>query len=112
MRELIVVFGLLAFFFYAYGIYAIEQVYNWLYFVYLALFGISFYSLVYSITSLRLDVADAVSLPPIIRRSAVGFSLFVAILFSLIWIRGLVELVEAKQRVEFAFQSTSLIYRL
>ena len=99
-KRQIVVLGLLGYLFYAYGIYAIEQIYNSLYFLYLALFGLSFYSLIYGAASLRSEIVRQVSLPDLVRKLAVGFSLFIAIFFSLIWILALVPLLQSGERIE------------
>lgn len=102
-KEQVVILGLLGYLFYAYGIYAIEQVYNSLYFIYLALFGLSFYSMIYGVASIRPEVARRVALPDRMRKVAAGFSFFIAILFSLLWIITLVPLLQRGDRVEHFF---------
>lgn len=99
----IAILGILGYLFYAYGIYAIERVYNILYFLYLAIFGLSFYSIVYGVASIRREILQVVELGDRIRKISTGFSLFVAILFSILWIVMLVPLIQAGQRIEFFY---------
>jgi hypothetical protein len=102
-KKQIAILGILGYLFYAYGIYAIERVYNALYFLYLAIFGLSFYSIVYAVASIRPETLQEVELRDLIRKISLGFSLFVAILFSILWIVMLVPLIQAGQRIEFTY---------
>jgi hypothetical protein len=102
-KKHIAILGLVGYLFYAYGIYAIEQVYNVLYFLYLAIFGLSFYSLIYAVASLRPEILQEVEVRGPTRTISVGFSLFIAILFSLLWIAMLVPLIQAGQKIEYTY---------
>ena len=102
-KKQITILGPLGYLFYAYGIYAIEQVYNVLYFLYLAIFGLSFYSLIYAVASIPTEILQAVEVPGPIRKISVGFSLFIAVLFSLLWIAMLVPLIQSGQRIEYKY---------
>jgi hypothetical protein len=102
-KNQIAILGLLGYLFYAYGIYAIEQVYNVLYFLYLAIFGLSFYSLIYAVASFRQEILQEVEVRGPIRKTSVGFSLFIAILFSLLWIAMLMPLIQSGQRIEYTY---------
>jgi hypothetical protein len=99
-RRHVVGVGILGYLFYAYGIYAIEQIYNYLYFVYLAIFGLSLYTIIYSLANLDPDKLNMVVLGERIRKVSVGFSLFVAVFFSLLWILMLVPLIERGEKIE------------
>jgi hypothetical protein len=99
-REQIVILGILGYIFYAYGIYAIEQVYNSLYFLYLALLGLSFYTLIYSVASIHRQLLLQVAVSDRVRRLGVGYSLFIAIFFSLIWVMQLVPLLQTGDRID------------
>ena len=99
----IVILGLLGFYFYAYGIYAIERVYNLLYFAYLAIFGLAFWGLVYGLASLRRDVLEKVSLPNLLRRVSVGFSLLMPLIFYPLWIGRLLPLLRTGTKIEFLY---------
>ena len=76
---------------------------NVLYFLYLAIFGLSFYSLIYAVASLRPEILQEVEVHGPIRTMSVGFSLFIAILFSLLWIVMLVPLIQAGQKIEYTY---------
>jgi hypothetical protein len=52
-RRQLTIIGIIGSLCYLYAIFSIEQVYNSLYLVYLALFSISFFSTIYAIVSLR-----------------------------------------------------------
>jgi len=99
----IILTGLTGYLFYAYGIYTIEQVYNGLYFVYMAVFGMAFYSVIISVASIRSDVLSRVRLSEFIRRLSSGFSLGTAALFSGLWIAMLIPLLREGNRIENLF---------
>jgi multisubunit Na+/H+ antiporter MnhF subunit len=88
-RSVIVIYGILGFLFYAYGIYAIEQVYTMLYPLYLGILGLSFYVLIYSLASLNFGTIEALKLPTAIRYGASGYGVFIAIMFNIISLLGL-----------------------
>ena len=48
-KKQIVILGILGYLFYAYGIYVIERGYNVLYYLYLAIFGLSFWLMAYGV---------------------------------------------------------------
>lgn len=102
-RKLIVIFGILSFFFYAYGIYAIEQIYTMLYPLYLSILALSFYILVYSMCSLKNSVAEKFELPTVIRYGSAGYGIFIALMFNFIWISQLIPLLQAGERIEYTF---------
>ena len=77
-----VIFGILGYLFYAYGIYVIERVYNILYYFYLAIFGLSYWFIVYAVASIRQEILRKVELSKLIRNISAGFSLFVALVFN------------------------------
>ena len=83
-RKLIIIYGILGFFFYAYGIYSIEQVYTSLYPLYLTILACSFYVLIYSMSSLDKLVIEELKLTPVIRYVAAGYGIFIALMFNFI----------------------------
>lgn len=99
----IIQFGLLGFFFYAYGIYAIEQVYTALYPLYLALLALSFYGLALGLASLRMPFWSRLSLPPWMRYVAAAYAIFIAIMFNVIWLGQLRPLIQNADRIEYTF---------
>lgn len=99
----IVVLGILGFYFYAYGIYVIERVYNPLYLVYMTIFGMSFYSLIYAIASLPKEIVANVALPDKMRKLSVGFSLLMPVVFYPLWISMLIPLMRSGEKIEFFY---------
>jgi len=99
----IIVLGIIAYLFYAYGIYVIEQFYNALYFLYMAIFGLSFYSIVYGVVNIRQDILQRVQLPRLMRNVSIGFLLFVPVLFFPLWISKLLPLIQTGQKIEATY---------
>lgn len=102
-RKAVVIFGILGFFFYAYGIYAIEQVYTALYLLYLAILALSFYALVYGLSSLNRSAIESLELSPAVRYGAAAYAVFIAVMFNFIWIARLIPLLRAGNRIEYTF---------
>ncbi len=103
LRSRTVVHGLIMFFFYAYGIYSIEQLYNWLYPFYLAIFGMSLFVLIYSIATVPRDAARALAVRPSVRIAGAAYGILIAVMFTTIWLVRLVPLIQAGNRIEFTF---------
>lgn len=102
-KKQIVILGLLGYLFYAYGIYVIERIYNMLYYLYLAIFGLSFWAIVYSTANLRPEILQKVQLPELMRKIAATFSLLVAVVFNVLWIIQLLPLVQSGEKIEFMY---------
>lgn len=96
-RKVVVSCGVLGFFFYAFGIYAIEQVYTPLYPLYLTILALSFYSLIYALASLKRDAIEQIKLPRSLLIGAAGYGFFIAVLFNVIWFGQLVPLPGGKR---------------
>lgn len=102
-RKAIICFGVLGFIFYAYGIYVIEQIYTSLYPLYLALFGMSLFSLIYGLVSIKSPPHKGLTLPAWLRIGSAGFAVFVAVIFNLIWLGQLLPLLRTADRIEYTF---------
>lgn len=102
-RKMAVIFGILGFFFYAYGIYAIEQIYTVLYPLYLAVLGLSFYALIFGLCSLHRPVVDGLQLTPALRYGAAGYGVFIAVMFNFIWVSQLIPLLRTGDRIEYTY---------
>jgi len=102
-RKLIIVHGILGFFFYAYGIYSIEQVYTSLYPLYLTILACSFYVLIFSISNVDKSTVKKLDISPIIRYIAAGYGIFVAVMFNFIWLSQLIPLLQSGERIEYTF---------
>jgi len=99
----IVVLGILGYLFYGYGIYVIERLYNILYFFYMAIFGLSFYGIIYGIASIRSKILQNVKLPKSIRLVSVGFLLLNPVIFYPLWISQLLPMLLSGQKIEFMY---------
>ncbi len=99
----LVIIGVIGSFFYLYAIFSIERVYTFAYYLYLAIFSLSFWSTVSSLTSLKSDLVRRLSAPPGIRWVSAMFSLFIAALFAILWISALAPLVTTGKKIEFFY---------
>jgi hypothetical protein len=99
----IVILGLVAYLWYAYGIYVIEQLYTVLYLLYMAIFGLSFYTMVYGVATIHPQTRQTVELPPPIRMGSVGFSLLSPVMFYPLWISALVPLMQSGRKLEHLY---------
>ncbi len=102
-KDYIIPFGILGYLFYAYGIYVIEQVYNPWYLAYLAIFGLSFWGLVFGIASIKLESIKNVSLPEGYRKVSMITSLSQPVIFCPLWILALIPLLSGGDRIESLF---------
>ncbi|MCD4845780.1 MAG: hypothetical protein K8R25_14965 [Methanosarcinales archaeon] len=98
-----VILGIVIYLFYGYGIYVIERFYNVLYFVYMAIFGLSFYSTIYSVANIRKEILPNIQLLKTIRFVSVGFLLINPLIYYPLWISQLLPLVLSGQKIEFLY---------
>ena len=98
-----IILGLLGYLFYAYGIYVIERVYSIFYYLYLAIFSLSFWTIIYSLAQLPGETLSRVSLPRGMRQVSAGFSLFIALVFIGLWTSQLFPLIQQGQKIEFFY---------
>lgn len=103
LRQRISAHGILGLFFYAYGIYTIEQVYTWLYPAYLAIFSLSAYGLVYGITAMHRDRLEGSELPSGFRIAGAAFGIIIALMFNVIWFMQLIPLIQTANRIEYTY---------
>ena len=102
-KSQIVILGILGYLFYAYGVYAIERIYTVLYLVYLAIFGLSLYAIAYGVATMRPVVRKGATLGQTMRWLSVGFSLFIALMFSSLWIGALLPLIQSGEKPEYLY---------
>lgn len=91
--------GLLGYFFYAYGIYAIERTYNGFYLVYLAIFSISFWALIAAGASLERNLLEP-NLPRGLRIASASGALLQPLIFYPLWIAMLVPLMSTGDQID------------
>jgi len=99
-KKQIVLLGILGYLFYAYGIYVIEQVYNLLYYLYMAIFALSFFSMVYGVAKIPPEVMQKVRVSRPVRHVSAWFSLLVALIFNLLWVGQLLPLLQTGDKIE------------
>lgn len=98
-KQQVIALGLLGYLFYAYGIYVIERAYNGLYLVYMAIFALSFWSLVYAGASLRRDTSRP-SLPRRLRLVSATGALLQPLIFYPLWIAMLLPLMHSGEQID------------
>lgn len=91
--------GLLGYLFYAYGIYVIERTYNGFYLVYMAIFALSFWTLMAAITGLRRD-PGLPTLPRALRIVSAAGALLQPLIFYPLWIAMLLPLMSARNQID------------
>ena len=95
----IVVLGLLGYLFYAYGVYVIERAYNGFYLAYMAIFALSFWSLVCAGRSLRTDSFRPTLSLKLRLASATG-ALLPPLIFYPLWIAMLLPLMNSGEQID------------
>lgn len=103
IKKQIVILGIIASFFYLYGIFTIERVYNYLYILYAAIFAVSFWSILFSLMHLHELPHYKVSISSVIIKISAISGLTIAILFSFLWIAALVPLMKTHNRIEYLY---------
>jgi hypothetical protein len=98
VRHQIVALGLLGYLFYAYGIYVIERTYNGLYLLYMAIFALSFWSMVMAGASMA-RLSSAVSLSPALRITSASGALLQPLIFYPLWIAMLLPLMRTGEQI-------------
>jgi hypothetical protein len=103
LKMQVIIFGIIASFFYLYGIFTIERVYNFLYILYAAIFAMSFWSILYALMHLKEEVFQNVKLSnAMIRISAIS-GIIIALLFTTLWISSLIPLMRQHNRIEYLY---------
>jgi hypothetical protein len=103
LRKRVIAHGILGFFFYSYGIYAIERVYNWLYPIYLGIFGLSLFVLIYGVSTVPKNATANLVVPSSVRILGAGYGILIAVIFNVIWFSQLVPLLRRGERIEFTY---------
>ncbi|MGD1823613.1 MAG: hypothetical protein ACPKM0_12735 [Pleomorphochaeta sp.] len=102
-KKLIVIYGILGFYIYAYGIYAIEQIYTNLYLMYLFILSFSIYSFIISLSSINKEKLNTLNLNSFYSKLTSFYAIFIAIMFNFIWISQLIPLIHSSNRIEYTF---------
>lgn len=102
-KKQVTILGLLGFFFYAYGLYVIEQVYTVAHLGYMAIFGVASFSIPFTIWSIRWDEVSNVSLPDNLRLGSLTALVITPLIFVPLWVGRLIPLIQSGDRIEFTF---------
>jgi hypothetical protein len=86
MRAFICMLGMASYFFYAFGLYTIQGQYTSIYFVYMAIFGLSFYVIILGALSLKQDEVIRYQLPNKLRQAVTIFLFSIIGLLYPVWI--------------------------
>jgi hypothetical protein len=102
-KKQVIIIGLMGSFFYLYGIFTIERVYNSFYLLYAAVFASSFWSLAYSLSGFRSEKFSGLRISSgVVKTSAIS-SIIIAVLFTILWTSALIPLMREHNRVEFLY---------
>jgi hypothetical protein len=103
LRKRVVAYGILGFLFYAYGIFCIERIYTWLYPIYLAIFGVSLFTLIYGMSTVPKGAVAGLKVRPSIRIIGAVYGILIAVMFNVIWFSQLVPILQEGKRIEFMY---------
>ena len=82
----LVLFGIVGYLFYVYGIYVFGKFYNILYLLCMAIFSLSFFSLVYGITNIRNEANEKIKISQPVQKVSAAFLFLIPIIFYPMWI--------------------------
>lgn len=100
LKKPLIILGIMGAFAYLYAIFSIERVYNVLYLLYLAILGTSFFSIVFTTSSLDSGVMNTLEVRKGVKYTTAIFSLLIAALFSFLWISALLPLMATKTQIQ------------
>jgi hypothetical protein len=103
VKKQVIIIGLLGSFFYLYGIFTIERVYNWYYLLYAAVFASSFWSIIYTLAGFKSEVFSNLHLNSGMLKTTAISSIFIAALFTFLWVSALIPLMREHNRIEFMY---------
>lgn len=103
VKKQVIILGLLGSFFYLYGIFTMERVYNSFYLLYMAVFASSFWSIAYSLAGFKPEAFANVRLGNGVRRTTAIFSILIAVIFTFLWTMALLPLMKNHDRIDFMY---------
>jgi hypothetical protein len=103
VKKQVVIIGLIGSIFYLYGIFTIERVYNELYLVYAAVFALSFWSTVCSLSGFRADRIPSLQLGAGALKMTAYSSIGISVVFTILWIAALIPLMQRHERIEYMY---------
>ncbi|MCR4329662.1 MAG: hypothetical protein NUV65_03905 [Candidatus Roizmanbacteria bacterium] len=103
LKTQIFIFGIMGSFFYLYGIFTIERVYNFLYILYCAIFASSFWSILYSLMRVKSDFLGKLKYSNKLVTLSAVIGILIASLFTFLWISALIPLMRDRNRIEYLY---------
>lgn len=103
VKKQVVIVGLLGSFFYLYGIFTIERVYNWFYLLYAAAFASSFWTIIYTLAGFKSEAFSNLRLSGGILKTTAIASIFIGVIFTFLWTSVLIPLMREHNRIEFLY---------
>lgn len=100
IKEPIIILGILGSLAYLYAIFSFERVYNSMYLIYLAILTSSFYSIVFTISSLRSEIIQKIAESKFPRITNGIFAVAIGVLFSGLWISALLPLMRTGDQID------------
>lgn len=92
--------ALIAYVLYAYGLYAFDRVYNMFFLCYVAIFGISLYSLIIFFSSIDIDYFQEIRTEHIPRKTIAVFLFLLGLMFLITWIQVIIPSMISKTQPE------------
>lgn len=99
-KKHLVIFGLVGYLFYAYGIYVIERAYNMYYLVYMAIFALSFWGIIYGVSSLAEESRNSAFLGKKLRYISASGAMLQPVMFYPLWIAMLIPLMQSGNQID------------
>jgi hypothetical protein len=103
IKKQVIIIGILGSQCYLYGIFAMERVYNIFYLVYLAIFALSFWTVIYSLAGFRSHKFQNLRLNNGMLNLTAISSIVIAGLFVFLWVMSLLPLMRDHNRIEFLY---------
>ena len=103
IKKQVIIIGVLGSQFYLYGIFTMERVYNIFYLVYLAIFALSFWTVIYSLVGFRSQKFQNLRLKSGMLNTTAISSIVIAVIFIFLWVMSLLPLMQEHNRIEFLY---------
>ena len=103
IKKQVIIIGVLGSQYYLYGIFTLERVYNIFYLVYLAIFALSFWTVIYSLVGFRSQKFQNLHLNNRMLNITATSSIVIAVLFIFLWVMSLLPLMRDHNRIEFLY---------
>ena len=103
IKKQVIIIGVIGSQWYLYGIFTIERVYNVFYLFYLAIFALTSWSLLYSLSGYRSEKFQNLQLKHGVLTTTAISSIIIAVLFNVLWILSLLPLMQQRHRIEYLY---------